>query len=69
MLPPIDMHPTDILGAILNGNKPRCMGCGAPATVDDSPWQLCASCDEALTESLRQSGFPIVTPSVPVVQS
>jgi hypothetical protein len=49
----------DILGAILTSNNPRCIGCGAPATVDDTPFKLCTECDERLTASLRESGFPI----------
>jgi hypothetical protein len=57
----------DLLSAIFTSDKPRCMGCGEPATVHDDPWTLCASCDEALTESLRQSGFPeVMLPARPV---
>jgi hypothetical protein len=52
----------DLLGAILNANNPPCIGCGAPATVNDDPFKLCGTCDERLTESLQASGFPIVAP-------
>lgn len=56
----------DLLGAIFT---PTCIGCGKPATVDDTPFKLCADCDERLTESLRASGFPMVTPANGSVQA
>jgi hypothetical protein len=49
----------DLLRAILTSNTPACMGCGAPATVNDDPFKLCKVCDERLTASLRASGFPV----------